>query len=84
MVIKKMDYLGMLLRFWESVMYLCGVRHSFQPFPDALKRLCDQVGRALIPHAKHHGRADIKCVPFPLEMTGTTPWNHIPAHSISF
>ena len=44
------------------VMYLSGVRHSVQALAHGRQSPRDEVGGALLAHAKHHGGAHIKGV----------------------
>ncbi len=47
--------LGVCFRSRKVIVYLGGIRHGFQTLPNSGQRSGDEIGGALMPHAKHHG-----------------------------
>lgn len=74
-------YIGVSLRAGQVVMYLGGVRHGVQVFADGSQRASDQVGGALMAHAKHHGGANVKGVTLPVEVSCAAAWDDVSAHA---
>ena len=60
-------------------MYLSWIRLGVQLPADRSQRPGDEVCGALVSHAKHHGRSDVKRVALPMEMPCAASWDDVPA-----
>ena len=72
----------MSCRLWQVVVYLSRIRLGVQLPADCSQRPGDEIGGALVSHAKHHGRSDIESVALPMEMPCAPSWDDVPAYHL--